>query len=102
MPRGLKSRLVTNKGIYSPLVVFFGIAYAWAWIVFVPMVVFHAAPQWTILATLGPTVAAVVAHRVTSGNYRAVRIRTAWLRMLGATVLVLRWSSWLTSFYRTS
>jgi len=51
------------------------------------MAVFHATPQWTIVAALGPTVAAVVAHRVTSDDYQAIRIRTAWLRMLGATVV---------------
>src|SRR5437773_2853269 len=69
------------------LVLFFALAYAWAWIVYVPMVIFHAAPQWTILATLGPTAAAVVAHRVTAGGYRAFRIRAAWLPMLRATVV---------------
>jgi uncharacterized protein len=73
--------------VKNPLIIFFGLAYAWAWIVFVPMVIFHAAPQWTILATLGPTVAAVVAHRVVVGDYRAFRFRSTWLRTLGATVI---------------
>jgi membrane protease YdiL (CAAX protease family) len=71
----------------TPVILFLGLAYAWAWLVFVPVVIFHAAPQWTILATLGPTVAAVAAHRVTAGNYRAFHFHaTAW-RTLGATVL---------------
>jgi membrane protease YdiL (CAAX protease family) len=69
------------------LFVFFVLAYVWAWLVFVPMVIFHAPPQWTILATMGPTIAAVVTHRLAAGNYRAFRIRTTWLRMLGATVI---------------
>jgi hypothetical protein len=33
------------------LFVFFVLAYVWAWLVFVPMVIFYAPPQWTILAT---------------------------------------------------
>jgi membrane protease YdiL (CAAX protease family) len=73
--------------VSDPLVIFFAFAYAWAWLVFVPMVIFHAPPQWTILATLGPTLAAVVAQRVVAGDYRAFRIRTPWSRMLAATVI---------------
>ena len=70
-----------------PLVVFFGLAYAWAWIVYVPMVIFQAAHQWIFLATLGPTVAAVIAHRAAVGNYQAFRFRTTWWRTFGATVV---------------
>jgi membrane protease YdiL (CAAX protease family) len=73
----------------AALIVFFGLAYAWAWIVFVPMVIFHAAPPWIILATLGPTVAAVVAHRLTEGDYRAIRVHATSWRTLGATVGVV-------------
>ena len=69
------------------LIVFFAIAYAWAWAVWVPMVITRASPQWTILATLGPTVAALAVHRATAGNYRAFRLFTSWLRMLAATVV---------------
>jgi membrane protease YdiL (CAAX protease family) len=67
-----------------PLVVFFALAYAWAWLVFVPMVIFHAPPQWIIVATFGPTAAALVTHRITTGSYRAFRIYTTWPRTLGA------------------
>ena len=69
------------------VVIFFALAYAWAWLVYVPMVIFHAPPQWTILATMGPTMAAVVAHRVATGNYRAFRFYTTWPRTLGATAV---------------
>ena len=67
-----------------PLIMFFALAYAWAWLVFVPMVIFHAPPQWIIVATFGPTVAALVTHRITTGSYRAFRIYTTWPRTLGA------------------
>ena len=38
------------------------------------MVIFHAPPQWIALATFGPTVAALVTHRINK-LYRAMRIR---------------------------
>jgi len=71
----------------STLVIFFAIAYAWAWLIFVPMVMFHAPLQWTTIATFGPTVAALVTHRMTTGNYRAFRLYTTWPRTLGATAI---------------
>jgi membrane protease YdiL (CAAX protease family) len=70
-----------------PLVLFFALACAWAWLVFVPIVIFHAPPPWIVLATFGPTVAALVTHRITAGSYRAFRIYTSWLRTLGATAI---------------
>ena len=47
------------------LVLFFAVAYTWAWLIFVPMLVFHLPLPWIALATFGPTVAALVTHRVT-------------------------------------
>ena len=51
------------------------------------MVLFHAPLQWAILATMGPTIAAIVAHRVATGRFRAFRFLTGWLRVLGGTVI---------------
>jgi hypothetical protein len=70
-----------------PLILFFALAYAWVWLVFIPMVVFHASLAWRVLATLGPTVAAIVTHRITTGSYRADRVYTTGLRTLGATAI---------------
>jgi CAAX protease family protein len=70
-----------------PLVMFFALAYAWAWLVFVPLVIFRGPLPWIVLATLGPTVAALVTHRVTTGSYRAFRIYTTWRRTLVATAI---------------
>jgi membrane protease YdiL (CAAX protease family) len=53
----------------------------------VPMAVVHARPQWVILATLGPTIAAVVVHRIEAGNYRAVAIFTNLPAVLVATAV---------------
>jgi membrane protease YdiL (CAAX protease family) len=69
------------------LVIFFAIAHAWAWLIFVPMVIFHAPPQWIIVAAFGPTIAALVTHRVTTGNYRAFRFYTTWPRTLAVTAI---------------
>jgi len=48
---------------------------------------FHAPLPWTILATAGPTVAAIVAHRFAEGNTQAFRIGSTWVRTLGATAV---------------
>jgi membrane protease YdiL (CAAX protease family) len=69
------------------LVLFFGLAYAWAWTVFGGMLLFHAPLQWSILATLGPTIAAVVAHRLSGDPGPPFRIASSVARTLGATVL---------------
>ena len=50
------------------------------------MVVLRAPPPWIIVATFGPTVAAVITHRVTTGSCRAFRISATWRRTVGATV----------------
>jgi len=70
-----------------PLVLFFALAYGWAWLVFMPIVIFHAPPEWIVLATFGPTVAALVTHRITTGSYRAFRIYTTWTRTIVAMVV---------------
>src|SRR5262245_44455656 len=67
------------------LVIFFAIAYAWAWLIFVPLVIFRGRLEWIAVAALGPTIAALVTHRLTAGNLRASRIYTTWLRLVGAT-----------------
>lgn len=64
---------------------FFALAYLWGWLVFVPMVLSHAPPEWTVLATFGPTVAALITHRITTGNFRAFRLYATWQRAIGAT-----------------
>ena len=68
-----------------PLVIFFAIAYAWAWLVFVPIVVLRAPLPWIIVASFGPTIAALITQRATTGSYRAFRIAVTWPRTVGAT-----------------
>ena len=63
------------------LVIFFVVAYVWAWLVFVPLVLFHAAIQWTIVGTFGPTVAALIAQRLSRGDFRAFHFIPSWPRV---------------------
>jgi uncharacterized protein len=81
----INSRPIVNRK--HPLIMFFVLAYVWGWLVFVAMVMFHAPPEWTVLATFGPTVAALITHRVTAGSYQPFRVYTTWPRALGATAI---------------
>lgn len=70
--------LPRRLAVKRPLVLFFIIAYAFSWAVFVPMVLLRAPMQWTILGSFGPSVAALTAHRLATGNYHAFRIHVGW------------------------
>jgi uncharacterized protein len=78
---------LTQLTVNHPLAVFFTLAYALAWSVFLPMVFFDHPPEFIIIATFAPTVAALVTHRLASGNYRAFRIRSTWPRTLSASAI---------------
>jgi membrane protease YdiL (CAAX protease family) len=69
------------------LIVFFAIAYGWAWLVFIPMVLLRGRPEWIAVAAFGPTVAAIATHRLATGGYRAFRIYAAWPRTIVATAI---------------
>jgi membrane protease YdiL (CAAX protease family) len=79
--------LLTQLTVNHPLAVFFTLAYALAWGVFLPMIFFHRPPEFIIIATFAPTVAALVTHRLATGNYRAFRIRNTWPRTLSASAI---------------
>jgi membrane protease YdiL (CAAX protease family) len=81
------SRYLTRLAVGRPLTTFFILAYALSWLVFLPMVIFRAPPQLTILGSFGPSVAALVTHRLATGSYRAFRFRTTWTRTLVTTVV---------------
>ena len=70
-----------------PLTVFFVLAYLFSWAVFLPVVLFRAPPQLTILATFGPLLAALVTHHLATGNYPRFPIATTWGRTLGGTAV---------------
>jgi membrane protease YdiL (CAAX protease family) len=70
-----------------PMTLFCVLAYLLSWSVFVPVVLLGAPPQFTILATFGPTLAALVTHSLATGNYRWFATSKTWWRTLGGTAL---------------
>ena len=51
------------------------------------MILGHLPIEVSILASCGPTIAAVVTNRLACGNYRAVRLNVSWPRTIGAGTL---------------
>lgn len=52
--------------VRAPLFSFFALAFALSWAVTIPMVLLHGPPQWMVLATFGPTIAALMVSRFTT------------------------------------
>lgn len=69
------------------LLVFFFIAFAYTWAVMAAMLYWHLRIEFTILATLGPTLGALITSRLAFGHYRVCRFSVDWRRTLGASVL---------------
>jgi len=61
------------------------------------MVVFHLRPEWTILATLGPTLSALLTRRFAAGDVRAFRVVGPWrptlvIAVLGAVAVIVAYA----------
>ena len=72
----------------APLTSFFALAFLLSWAVTIPMMLLHGPPQWTILATLGPTIAALAVSRVATGSYNFWNASTDsidWIRQFSGT-----------------
>ena len=69
-----------------PLFVFFAIAYAWAWLLIAPLVFWPIPIEAAIPASFGPTIAAVVTHRLSGGTGRAFCWFSGWRRLIGGSV----------------
>jgi membrane protease YdiL (CAAX protease family) len=77
-----------------PLVVFFVLAYLFSWSVFMPMVIFRARIEFSVLGTFGPCLAALATHYLQTGNFRAFRMlgsirRSVAGACLGIALIVL-------------
>ncbi|MEO8127247.1 MAG: CPBP family intramembrane glutamic endopeptidase [Bryobacteraceae bacterium] len=70
-----------------PLAMFFALAYGFSWLVFVPMVLLEGPPQLTILASFGPTIAAVIVHRLSTGSYRFLPLQAGLTRIVAASAV---------------
>ena len=73
-----------NDSRTRELGLFFTLAYVGGWAVFIPLVLVQGPLEWTALATVAPTLAAIATHRLTSRSYRAVRVFAGWPRALAA------------------
>lgn len=73
--------------VFRQLILFFAITFAFTWLVGGCMIVWHVRIEFLILASLGPTLAALITHRLASGSWRAFRFNVHWPRTLAATAL---------------
>ncbi len=84
----------TRTRVGGSLTLFFALAYAISWLVFMPIILWHAPIQLIAAASFGPTIAALITHRLSTGSYRAfsfhwTRPRTLVASIVGAVVVVL-------------
>jgi membrane protease YdiL (CAAX protease family) len=75
--------------ITRQLLIFFSIAFAFTWAVGAWMIFGHLRIEFGILASCGPTIAALVTNRLAYGHYRAFRFGGDWRRLFGAGALGL-------------
>jgi membrane protease YdiL (CAAX protease family) len=80
--------------ISRPLTIFFTLAYAISWLLFMPIILWHAPIQLIAAASFGPTMAALITQRLTAGDYRVfpfhwMKRRTLLATAVGALLIVL-------------
>jgi membrane protease YdiL (CAAX protease family) len=81
--RGIRPGRLAKLAADHPLTFFFTLAYAFAWSFFLPMVASRAlTPRLIVAGAFGPTVAAIVTHRLATGSYRAFRFLSTWPRVI--------------------
>jgi membrane protease YdiL (CAAX protease family) len=83
-------RLAVNR----PLTLFFALAYLISWLAFMPIILWRAPIQLIAVASFGPTLAALITHRLNAGDYRAfafhwMRRRTLMSAVIGAVLIVV-------------
>lgn len=52
------------------LVSFFVLAFSLSWVVAIPMVLLQGPPQWMVLATFAPVIAALAVSRTATGGFK--------------------------------
>jgi membrane protease YdiL (CAAX protease family) len=73
----------------APLISFFVLAFSLSWVVTIPMVLLHGPPQWMVLATFAPTIAALAVSRTATGSFKfwtSPASWTGWTRLVGGAL----------------
>jgi membrane protease YdiL (CAAX protease family) len=76
----------TQVASSHPLLLFFVLAYVWAWPFVFWVAWFHAPVEFAIPASFGPMIAAVATHRLATGDWRALRIFGDWRRFAAGCI----------------
>src|SRR4051812_21770723 len=70
-----------------PVVAFVALSYTFSWSLYVPMIIKNTIiPPLIVFATFGPTLAAMITHRITAGNWWPFHIVSTWPRVIAGTV----------------
>ncbi len=91
------------KRLFRSVALYYAIACGWAWLVWIPLVLGQGGLKWipvhvslpvfTCIGTLGPFFGCFIAHRVETGNWKAVRLlprkRLRWLWLLIGPFLIV-------------
>ena len=97
-------RITCNPKLFRSIALYYAIAIGWAWLLWTPIVlgtdglkILPIRPSLSVLtciATLGPTLGCLIAHRVETGNWKAIqllpvsKLRWAWVLLGPALVLM--------------
>jgi uncharacterized protein len=69
----------------APLISFFALAFLLSWAVTIPMVLLDGPPQWMVLATFGPMIAALAVSRIATGSFKfwmESAVSANWIRQV--------------------
>jgi membrane protease YdiL (CAAX protease family) len=96
--------ITRSPKLFRSIALYYAIAIGWAWLLWTPIVlgadglkvlpISPSLPILTCIATLGPTLGCLIAHRVETGNWKAIRllpvskVRWAWVLLGPALVLM--------------
>ena len=103
MQSSTESKRALSRSVWRLAFVYYAIACGWAWIAWSPVVlgsgglkvvqITASLPLFSCLATLGPFFGCFIAHRLKTGNWRAVRLLPrrpdGWLWLVLGPLLVL-------------
>jgi uncharacterized protein len=74
--------------VRHPVAVFVALAYSFSWCFYLPMIIKDTViVPLIVIATFGPSLAAIITHRITTGHFWPFPIGSSWRRVLFGTVI---------------